>query len=450
MLFRGGRVVVGDEVRVVDIRVRDGLIAQIGTTLASDGDRVIDFDGLHVLPGAIDPHGHQWEPGFTPAPDFADVSASAAVGGVTTFLDHPLTPPVVLDRRSFEAKAALGERTSVIDFGLHAGTAPDRLDELGQLWDAGATGIKLFTCPTGTALDGFDDPDRLRAAFERIRALGGLVLVHAEDAGTLDRCSATLRASCGGGARDFDSWHTLEAETIAVDRVLELATTTGARTYLVHASHPDVVDRVHVARNRGATVLVETCPHYLHLTNADLREQGGWAMTAPPVRDGVGRAGLRKRLGDGRIDTVGSDHCAIGAAGKTGDRMEAIIPGVPGLDLFLPLMLDLVAEGVIDLRRLVETTAAAPARIFGLASKGAIEVGKDADFAIVDLAGTEAVRAALLPCSAGWSPYEGRTLRGVVVETWSRGERVARDGRVEGRPGRGRFIRRSEALDAGR
>jgi allantoinase len=450
MLFRGGQIVAGDEVRRSDVRVRDGRIAELGPGLAADGDRVIDLDGLHVLPGAIDPHGHQWEPGFTPAPDFAEVTASAAVGGVTTILDHPLTPPLVLDRQAFEVKAALGERTAVIDFGLHGGAAPDRLDDLGPLWDAGATGIKLFTCPTGTALDGLDDPDLLRAAYQRLSAIGALALVHAEDAATLDRLGAELRASGRGAARDFDSWHALEAETVAVERVLELARTFDTRTYLVHASHPDVVDRVNTARDDGARVHVETCLHYLHLTDADLREQGGRAMTAPPVRDHTARVGLRERIADGRIDTVGSDHCAIGAAGKTGERMVEIIPGVPGLDVFLPLMLDLVADGVIDLRRVVDTTAAGPARIFGLPAKGAIEVGKDADFAIVDLAGRQTVRAARLPCSAGWSPYEGRTLRGVVVETWSRGERVSRDGRVEGRPGRGRLIRRSEVGDAGR
>jgi allantoinase len=444
MLFRGGRVVAVDRVRALDVRVRDGRIAELGPALAPDGDRIVDLEGLHVLPGAIDPHGHQWEPGFTPAPDFADVTASAAVGGVTTLLDHPLTPPVVVDRQTLEAKAAIGERTSIVDFGLHAGATPDRLDELADLWAGGATGIKLFTCRTGTAFDGFDDPDRLRAAFERLFAIGALALVHAEDGPTLDRRRAELQAAGRGSVDDFDSWHTLEAEEIAVERVLELARAIGTRTYLVHASHPGIIDRALTARERGSTVHVESCPHYLHLTEADLRDHSSWAMTAPPVRDMVARAGLRERLADGRIDVIGSDHCAIGAAGKSGERMEAIIPGVPGMDLFMPLLLDLVADGTIDLPRLANATAAAPARIFGLPSKGTLEIGKDADFAVVDLAATRTVRAADLPCSAGWSPYEGRTLRGVVVETWSRGERIARDGRVAGRPGRGHFIRRLE------
>ena len=439
-------MVAPDGVRDLDVRVDDGRITEIGRALPLDGQRVVDCDGLHVLPGAIDPHGHQWEPGFTPAADFADVTASAAVGGVTTLLDHPLTTPVVVDRQTFDAKAALGERTSIVDFGLHGGAAPDHLDDLVDVWAGGATGIKLFTCRTGTPLDGFDDPERREAAFRRLGAIDALALVHAEDEATLDRRRAELEADGGGGVADFDAWHSLEAEEAAVERVLELAARTGTRTYLVHASHPGVVDRARrAAKERADSVHVETCPHYLHLTEADLRAGGGgWLMTAPPVRDAGARAGLRERLADGAIDTIGSDHCAISAAGKSGDRMEAIIPGVPGLDVFLPLLLDLVAEGAIDLPRVAAVTAGTPARIFGLPMKGAIEVGRDADLVTVDLAATVTVRAEELPCSAGWSPYEGRTLRGAVVDSWSRGERIVHEGRLQAEPGRGRFLRRSE------
>ena len=447
MLFRGGRVVAPDGVRPLDVRVDGGRITEIGPALPLGHDRAVDLDGLHLLPGAIDPHGHQWEPGFTPAADFSDVTASAAVGGVTTLLDHPLTTPVVVDRQTFDAKAALGERTSIVDFGLHGGAAPDHIDDLAALWAGGATGIKVFTCRTGTPLDGFDDPERLEAAFRRLGAIDALALVHAEDAATLDRRHAELEADGGGGIGDFDTWHSIEAEETAVERVLELAATTGTRTYLVHASHPSIVDRARAAAQEGAvSVHVETCPHYLHLTDTDLRGGGGWLITAPPVRDALARSGLRQRLAEGAIDTVGSDHCAISAAGKSGDRMEAIIPGVPGLDIYLPLVLDLVAEGAIDLPRLAEVTSRSPARIFGLPTKGAIEVGRDADLVTVDLAATMTVRAEELPCSAGWSPYEARNLRGVVVDTWSRGERIVHHGRLEAGPGRGRLLRRSEGI----
>jgi dihydroorotase/allantoinase len=446
VLFRGGRIVTVSGIRALDVRVRHGRIAEIGEGLQLDGDEAVELDGLHVLPGAIDPHGHQWEPGFTPRPDFAEVTASAAVGGVTTLLDHPLTPPLVLDVGTFEAKAALGERTAIIDFGLHGGASPDTTAQLESLWAAGATGIKVFTCRTGTALDGFDDAEALAPTFAELARLGAMALVHAEDERVLTTARAALVTAGRDGVADFPAWHDRDAETRAVDWVLALAAAQGTRVYLVHASQPAVVRRVLGAEARGATVYLETCPHYLHLTDADLVELGGIAMTAPPVRDVTARDGLRAAVRDRSIDTIGSDHCAIALDGKTGESMGSLIPGVPGLDVYLPLLLELVADGGFDLPRVAEVTAAAPARIFGLPSKGSIDVGRDADLAVVDLDATTTVRAADLPCTAGWSPYEGRTLRGRVVQTWSRGALVAREGAVLADPGRGRLLRRSEVV----
>lgn len=442
-VIRGGMVVVPDGPVRADIRVTDGRISEIGPDLRAGGATVVDAGGLHILPGAIDGHGHQWEPGFTTSPDFVDTTASAAVGGVTTLLDHPLTPPVVLDRRGFEAKAALGAATSLIDFGLHAGVAPDRLDELPGVWAAGATGIKVFTCETGTALDGFDDPDRCAELFGRLGAIGARALVHGEDAASLRSARASLESAHTTGISAFPRWHSLEAELAAVERILALAGATGVEVLIVHASHPTIVAAVRSARARGIAASAETCPHYLHLADDDLMTKGAWAMTAPPVRDRASRDGLRARLRAGEIETVGSDHCAIAREGKTGARMTEFIPGVPSLDLFLPLMVDLISSGSLDWATVAAATAGRPARLFGLPAKGAIEIGRDADLVLMDASREWTVRAVELPCSAGWSPYEGRTLRGAVIETWSRGEPVARDGQPIGRPGHGRFLARA-------
>jgi len=444
VLIRGGSAVLPEGVRQVDIRVRAGLIAEIGPRLDPTGETQIDARGLTVLPGAVDPHGHQWERGFTSPPDFRDTTTSAAVGGVTTLIDHPLTPPEVLDRQGLEAKAALGERTSSIDFGLHGGASPGSLDEIEGLWLAGATGIKVFTCPTGTALDGFEEPLAMERALERMAKVGALVLVHAEDAATLDTAAASLRQAGRGSVADFTEWHSLDAEAIATDHVLTLAARTGTRIYLVHVSHPTIVSQAASARARGQVVHVETCPHYLHLTAEDVRTHGARVLTAPPVRDLIAREGLRAGLATGAIDTLGSDHCAVDPSAKSGATMDSIVPGVPSLDVYLPLVLDLVADGVLDLQRVTEVTSAAPATIFGLSQKGAIAVGRDADLVLVDPTGLTTVAASGLPGSAGWSPYEDRTLRGAVVGTWSRGLQVARDGVPIEQVGHGRFIRRND------
>ena len=442
-VIRGATVVIPNGPFRAEIRVRGGRIAEVGHGLDAAGCEIVDAADLYLLPGAIDGHGHQWEPGFTSPADFGDATSSAAVGGVTTLLDHPLTTPLVLDRRAFEAKVRLGSSTSLIDFGLHGGASPDHLDDLPGLWAAGAAGIKVFTCPTGTSLDGFDDPARLEALFARLGAIGARALVHAEDAEALGAARWALEVEGRTSFSEFPQWHALDAEQRAVDRVLALAEANHVEVLIVHASHPSIVAAVVDSRTRGGAAFVETCPHYLHLTDTDLEAQGAWAMTAPPVRDAVAREALRGLLRDGTIDTVGSDHCAIDPQGKDVMGMTQVIPGVPGLDLFLPLLLDLVANGALDWHGLIGATASRPARLFGLSGKGEIVAGNDADLVFVEPGREWTVRAANLPSSAGWSPYEGRTLRGAVVETWSRGVPVAREGQPIGRPGHGRFIARA-------
>lgn len=442
-LIRGASVVTANGPTRTDIRVQGGRIAELGHELNPGGAAIVDAGDLMVLPGAIDTHGHQWEPGFTSPADFGDATASAAVGGVTTILDHPLTPPVVLDAAGLAAKAALGARTSLIDFGLHGGASPSRLADLPDLWAAGATGIKVFTCPTGTDLDGFDEPGELERLFEELGRIGATTLVHAEDASTLAERRTALEASGDTAIADFPTWHALEAEQRAVAAVMELAARYRVHVVIVHASHPSVVDAIAEARERGVAAIAETCPHYLHLAADDLIQQGAWAMTAPPVRSHEAREGLRRRLRDGRIDILGSDHCAIDRAGKVGRSMTEIVPGLPSIDIYVPLLLDLVASGAVGWGELVTAMASRPAAVFGLRDKGRLEVGMDADLVVVDPARRWTVRASSLPGSAGWSPYEGRTLTGSVVETWSRGEPVARDGLPIGRPGHGRFIARA-------
>ena len=442
-LIRGATVIGAEGPIRAEIRVQGGRIAGVGTRMDPAGCEVVDATDLYVLPGAIDGHGHQWEPGFTSPADFGDATASAVVGGVTTLLDHPLTTPLVVTLDAFEAKRRLGARTSLIDFGLHAGASPAHLGELRGLWAAGATGIKVFTCPTGTLLDGFDEPVRLDDLFGELHGIGARALVHAEDASMLASTAAALTAANHVSVTSFPAWHSLAAEQAAVGGILELAERRRVEVLIVHASHPSIVHAVLTARSRGVAAFVETCPHYLVLADPDLAQQGAWAVTAPPVRDSAARDELRRQIQDGSIDTIGSDHCAIGRQGKDVARMTEIIPGVPGLDLFLPLLLDLVARGSIDWQSLIRATATTPARLFGLRQKGAIAIGNDADLVFVDPNREWTVRAADLPGSAGWSPYEGRSLRGSVVETWSRGVPVARGGQPIGRPGHGRFIARA-------
>src|SRR5713101_5896525 len=412
MLIRGGQVVSSAGIIAADVRIRAGVVAEVGSDLEPDGEESIDADGLYVLPGVIDAHTHQWEPGFLSPPDFRDVTASAAVGGITTIIDHPLTRPEVLDAAIFRRKVELGERTACVDFALYAGVCPGQLQAMHELWAAGAAGFKFFTCDSGSALQPFLNPRDQRDLLLRIRSLDAIALVHAEDQKILDQSKGRLEAEGHNGLEAFFEWRSLAAEKTAVDAILKLATETGARVYFAHVSLPDAVAQIAAAQAGGAAVYAETCPHYLYLTQEELVAERRRATSAPPVRDRAHRDGLRTQLAN-EISVVGSDHCSAPA----GDRKAfSSVHGLPGIETMLPLMLDLVAQGVLKLERLVALVCEHPARLFGLAPrKGSLRPGADGDVTLVETRQVTVPDAKQMVGSAGWTPYAGRRLRGRVL-----------------------------------
>lgn len=445
LLIRGGTVVSADGVSIEDVRIHNGRVIEVGPDLRSETSPEFEADGLHLLPGVVDAHSHMWEPGLTSRPDFRDDTASAAVGGITTIIDHPLTPPEILTRQRFEEKARLGEATSHIDFALHAGLSPDTLEHLPEMAAAGATAFKFFTCDTGCAMQGFPTLDGQRNALRATASVGALALVHAEDQTILDANREALVARGEHPASAFLEWRTLDAELSAVRSVLELAKQEGAATYFVHCSAPEVVDVIAAARRTGVKTWAETCPHYLSLSADDIRRRGHWATTSPPVREVSQMREMRKRLGQA-VSVIGSDHGSVAAERKAIDDAFQGQPGLPGNETMVALLLDLVSAQELALTTLVALTATNPASTFGLwPRKGALRPGFDGDVTIVDLNGSTTIDRATLHGATEWSPYEGWTLRGSVVATVVRGAIVAKDGALLSEPGYGQFYRRGHS-----
>jgi len=440
LLIRGGKVVSSADISAADVRIRSGLVAEVGSDLRPDGEEVIDADGLYLLPGVIDAHTHQWEPGFLSPPDFSDVTASAAAGGITTIIDHPLTRPEVLDAKAFRDKVALGERTACVDFALYAGVNPGRLETMDELWAAGAAGFKFFTCDSGPALKPFLTSDDQRKLLRRIRALDAIALVHAEDQALLDQSRRRLEAEGRAGMDAFFDWRSPDTEMTAIAGVLGIARETVARVYFVHVSLPEAVAKIASAQSHGAAVYAETCPHYLTMSQEDLLADKRWVTSSPPVRDRVRSDGLRVRLAD-KISVVGSDHCS--APGGNRQAFSAV-HGLPGIETILPVLLDLVAQGVMRLERLVELVCEHPARLFGLSPrKGFLRPGSEGDVTIVDPNAFTVPDAKQMVGAAGWTPYQGRRLRGRAVRTIVRGVTAAVDGKPVVDPGFGHFVRRT-------
>ncbi|MFL5757292.1 MAG: dihydroorotase, partial [Chloroflexota bacterium] len=339
-----------------------------------------------------------------------------------------------------------------VDFGLYGGAAADNLDAIVPLADEGAVGFKTFRTepPAGREREfvGLCAPSAAdyRATVRRIAETGLVGAVHAEDATALRRREAELRASGSNGAASHLAWRPPDVELSSVRECLALAAEAGARIQIAHASLSATVDLVTRARNDGATATVETCPHYLFLDASALETFGPFAKTNPPFRGVDEVALLWDRLRAGEVDVVGSDHSPFLLEEKAPFREDfwPALPGVPGLEAMLPLMLTAAVDGRIDLERVVSLTSANAAAIFGLEAKGRLEPGADADVVIVKLGESTRLETKrwLTRSRATAAVWDGREARARVVRTILRGATVwDEDAGLVGAIGFGRNVR---------
>jgi allantoinase len=441
LIVRGGLVVSPRERETCDLLIRDGRIVGRTRPGETDADREVDASGLAVLPGGVDPHVHMMDPGLTEREDFPTGTAAAAVGGVTTVVEHHRSLPFVLDAGVLREKAAyLGPRAR-IDFALFGGGHPDNVSELRPMWEAGAACFKVFTCNlhgVPAVLAG-----RMLTLFREVASFDGLCLVHAEDEFITAENEEVLKQ---GGRTDpsvIPEWRSKEAEQVAVNTVALLARISGCRVIIAHASHPAICDLVARERALGARLLVESCPQYFHLTEDEIETWGPFHKFTPPARTRDDRDGMWARLQAGDIDMMCADHAPSTRGQKEAGRADIWDApfGVPGVETTLPLMLTGVAEERVSLERLAAARGEAPARAYGLwPRKGHLGVGADADLVLVDLQATRTLRDSDVVAKVGWTPFEGRTVRGRVVQTYVRGHLVAEEGRPVAEPGWGRFL----------
>ena len=441
LTLSGGTVVSGDGMRRADVIARDGRIHEVADPGSQPAGRTIDADGLLVLPGFIDVHVHLMDPGPSEREDWQHGTAAAAGSGVTTVLEHTHFAPV-LDADALAGKREYAGERSRVDFGLAAHIFPESIDRIGELWDAGAVFFKAFTCTTH-GVPGLGE-DELRRAFAAAAAVDAPVLVHCEDESLTAEAEERLRAAGRTDGALIPEWRSRDAERVASDRVLRLAAEEGARVIVAHASHPEILAMIAETRAGGARVFGETCPQYLTLFEGEVREQGPLRKFTPPARArtpaDLDRMWAAVRSGSG-VDYISSDHAPSTRAQKTEGDIWSAHFGLPGLDTTSGVLIDAAVRGTIDFPRLAELYSAQPAQIYGLdGRKGRIAPGFDADLVLVDPAGEWTVEPGEIRSKAGWSPYEGRVLRGRVVATFLRGEEVFGNGEVIGEPGGGRPV----------
>jgi len=422
LVIRAERAVTPDGVRPVTVAIRDGRIAAVaGPGAAPDGVSVEELPGHEVLlPGLVDTHVHVDEPGRTEWEGFATATRAAAAGGVTTLIDMPLNSlPPTTTAAALAVKRAAAAPSAHVDVGFWGGAVPGNLADLAGLHQAGAFGFKAFLADSGVPEFGPLDAAGLDAVLAETARLGALLIVHAEDPAVL----AAAPAAAGRAYPGFLASRPAAAEDTAIAGLLAAAGRHGARVHILHLASASALPLIAAARAGGAGVSAETCPHYLSFCAEQVPDGATEFKCCPPIRDAANRDGLWAGLAGGLIGTVVSDHSPCPPALKrreSGDFGTAW-GGIASLQLGLPAVWTQARRRGHGLTDVVRWMAAGPAALAGLAGKGAIAPGHDADLVAFDDAAAFTVDPARLEHRHPVTPYAGRALTGVVRRTWLRG-----------------------------
>ena len=422
--------------------VRGGVIAAVEPGAPPAGTPTVDYGDAVVMPGLVDTHVHVNEPGRTEWEGFETATRAAAAGGVTTIFDMPLNsvPPTTTVEALREKKEAARGRIFV-DVGFWGGVVPGNVGELAPLAAEGVPGFKCFLVPSGVPEFGHVSEEDLHGALPEIARLGSVLLVHAEHP---DRIAD---AAAGDGRRyaTYLATRPARAEDEAVAWLARLCRETGARIHVVHLASAGALGTIARAQSEGLPLTAETCPHYLYFSAEEAPEGATEWKCAPPIRDAANRERLWEGLEAGTIGMVVSDHSPAPPELKRRDSGDFLSAwgGISSLELRLPAVWTAARARGYSIENLVRWLAAGPARFAGLASKGALAPGSEADFVVWSPESTFEVRAEDLHSRHRLTPYAGRTLAGVVLATYLAGEKIFERGRVQESP-RGRILRAPE------
>lgn len=426
LVLRSTRVITPEGTRAASVAVADGKITAV---LAHDaevpaGARLEDFGDDVLLPGLVDTHVHVNDPGRTEWEGFWTATRAAAAGGITTILDMPLNslpPTTTVD--NLRVKQEVARAKAHVDVGFWGGALPSNVKDLRPLHDAGVYGFKCFLSPSGVEEFPELDQEQLATSLAEITGFGGLLIVHAEDPHHLE----SAPQNPGPKYADFLASRPRDAENTAIQNLIDQARRLNARVHVLHLSSSDALPLIAAAKAEGVRITVESCPHFLTLTAEEVPDGATEFKCCPPIREAANQDLLWDALADGTIDCIVSDHSPSTADLKTGDFATAW-GGISSLQLGLPAIWTEARGRGRSLEDVVRWMSTAPAALAGLAQKGAIEAGRDADFAVLAPEETFTVDPAELHHRNRITAYAGKTLHGVVKSTWLRGTRIADHG----------------------
>ncbi|WP_309088027.1 dihydroorotase [Phenylobacterium sp.] len=438
LIVRRGEVVNHAGRGPADIGVRGGKIAAIGDLSQASAGETFDAAGLTVLPGVIDTQVHFREPGLEWKEDLETGSRAAVLGGVVAVFEMPNTEPTTTDPATLEDKLARARDRMHCDHAFYVGGTHENAKFLGELERLpGCCGIKVFMgASTGTLL--VQDDEGVEQVLRHIHRRAAF---HSEDEYRL----ADRRPLARTG--DWTSHYEVRDAQSAIqstERLVRIARSLGKRIHVLHVTTREEI--AYLAHHKDVAS-VEVTPQHLTLAGPEAYERlKGFAQMNPPIRGPEHRDGLWLGVANGVADVIGSDHAPHTKEEKA-RPYPASPSGMPGVQTLLPVMLTHVAEGRLSLERLVDLTSHGANRIFGLADKGRLAVGYDADLTVVDLKARKTIRHEDMASRVGWTPFDGLEAKGWPMATIVRGRVVMRDGEITA-PHLGQPVRFLETLAA--
>ncbi|WP_442755823.1 dihydroorotase [Methylocystis sp. JAN1] len=420
VILSGGALVNQDGEGLRDVGVRDGRIAEIGDLSHASAGETVDCRGLHILPGVVDSQVHFREPGLSHKEDLESGSRSAVMGGVTAVFEMPNTSPLTTSEAALAEKVARGTGRMHCDFAFWVGGTHENAKDLAELERLpGAAGIKVFMgSSTGSLLVADDEGVAEVLSHTRRRAA-----FHSEDEYRLEE-RKPLRVD--GDPSSHPVWRDVETALRSTRRLLRIAREKRA---LIHVLHVTTAEEIDLLAQHKDIATVEVTPNHLTLDAEAYRRIGALAQMNPPVREARHRDALWEGLRQGVVDVIGSDHAPHTLEEKAQPYPKSP-SGMTGVQTLVPLLLDSVNKGRLTLARFVDLTSAGPNRVFGLAGKGRIAKGYDADFTVVDLRRRETIRNEWVASRVGWTPFHGTEVVGWPVGTFVRGTKVMWEGEL--------------------
>ncbi len=437
-IVRGGELVSHAGRGFADIGVKAGKFAAVGDLAHASAGEVFDAKGLTILPGVIDSQVHFREPGLEWKEDLESGSRSAVLGGVTAVFEMPNTEPTTTDADALADKLKRANHRMHCDHAFYVGGTHDNAAYLGELERLpGCCGVKVFMgASTGTLLV----PDDAGVA-DILRHINRRGTFHSEDEYRLAERRPLARS---GDWTSHPEVRDAESAIRSTRRLVGLAKALGKR---IHVLHVTTADEIAFLADHKDVASVELTPQHLTLTAPqDYERLQGFAQMNPPIRDAAHQAALWRGIAMGVADVLGSDHAPHTREEKA-RPYPASPSGMPGVQTLLPVMLTHVAQGRLTLERLVDLTSHGPQRIFGLADKGRVAEGYDADLTIVDLSARYRLSHADMASRCGWTPFDGFQARGRPIATIIRGRLVMNQGELVA-PSLGEPVRFLETLAA--